>query len=330
MEKQPLNWKQIMATALITGLVTIGTGMILFMLQQRTPHLVYSVADTIPFDGQQEKLAIYHVTLRNDGKRQVENVACNIAVNPAVIKTYKIQADATLKYNVKETNDTLSIEAASLNRDEAMTVSILVSSQTSVSAQPAVALRGKDVAGEKAKTGDKKRLFYGHESLFAALLAAYTGLASAIFLQRHRFAKIFPFLPMAIAAGFDVDDSHHSGDQNEVIAYLFGLHGLHEQVEYYLRKAEGCSYWSESDRIASLAIHTEDVALREKCVIILTDLLTYASFAPSSKGIIHYNLARIGRKMGNKNETDRHLVEARKTIPRLLSTRLALDPLFKE
>lgn len=327
MDQQPFNWKQILATAVITGIVTLGTGMALFTLQQRNPRLEYSVADTIPFEGQQEKLAIYHITIRNDGKCLVEDVACSISVKPAVIKTSKVQADATLKYTEMSTNDVHWIDIKGLNPHEAVTVSLLASSLTSFPAHPAVALRGKNITGEEAdpneKTPDKKWPW------FPALAAAYAGLASVFFLQRQKFRSIFPFLPSTLIEALDADDEHHRGDQNEIIAYLFGLQGLHEQVEYYLRKAEGCSYWSESDRIASLAIQARDEEFQKKCLIILTDLLKYAQSAPSSQGIIHYNLARILKTLGDGIQAEKHIAEAKKTIPKLLTTRLELDPLFK-
>ena len=126
------------------------------------------------------------------------------------------------------------------------------------------------------------------------------------------------------------DDEHHSDDQNEILAYIFGLHDMPEEVEYYLRKADGCSYWAESDRLASVAIGSNDPDKLRKCAFILRDLLTYAVSAPVSEGIIHYNLARIAKKLNLNEEAEHHLSDAKKLIPKLLKTRMSLDPLFKQ
>ena len=68
----------------------------------------------------------------------------------------------------------------------------------------------------------------------------------------------------------------------------------------------------------------------EKRKHVLEDLLKYTKVHPKSEGIIHYNIARIAKAQRNEEEANKHLEEAKKTIPELVKTRIALDPIWKE
>jgi hypothetical protein len=109
---------------------------------------------------------------------------------------------------------------------------------------------------------------------------------------------------------------------------LFGLRGLTSEAEIYLQKAQESAYWSEADRIAASAITEGDPKEIEIRKQVLIDLLKYANIASSSTGIIHYNIARISKVQNQNKESEEHLAEARKTIPKLLEKRLQLDPVF--
>jgi hypothetical protein len=327
MDRQYLNWKQILLTGLVTGAVTVLTGMALFKWQQREPRLSFSLSDTIPFEGQDEQLAIYHVSIQNEGKREVEDVLCSVDVSPAAIKKYRVKADATLKHSEVVSNSVIQFQANGLNPNEEITLSVLASSTNAIPTRPVVSLRGKDVMGVAETRTDRESAVSWPWA--PALVAAYAGLSvGSLFLLRRRPHIFGGLLGKRIAS--IVDSEHHSDDQNEILAYLFGLHGMPEQVEYYLRKAEGCSYWAESDRLASMAVESNNPDNLRKCASILHDLLNYAESSPISQGIIHYNLARIATKLNLNAEVEQHLSDAKKLIPKLLKTRLSLDPLFKK
>ena len=46
-----INFKQIFVTTLITGIVGVATGMLLFHLQGREPRLTYSINQSLAFMG---------------------------------------------------------------------------------------------------------------------------------------------------------------------------------------------------------------------------------------------------------------------------------------
>ena len=52
-----MNWKSIIATALVTGIVTLVTTALLFWWQEKSPRLIYASTRSIPFDEVPESYA---------------------------------------------------------------------------------------------------------------------------------------------------------------------------------------------------------------------------------------------------------------------------------
>ena len=90
MEERRSNWKQIIITAIITGVITVGAGVIINNFQTREPHLTYSAQDAIPFEGLLENIAIYNVEIENDGKKIVEDVVCQLSFSTGVIQQSRV------------------------------------------------------------------------------------------------------------------------------------------------------------------------------------------------------------------------------------------------
>lgn len=137
-------------------------------------------------------------------------------------------------------------------------------------------------------------------------------------------------LTLVIRKKLGGDDHQHTGDQNQIIAYLCGLHGLENQVERYLALPNQTTYWAEMDRLTSIAIINNESDLIQKVKIIISDLIEYAGMADSSVGIGYYNLARLEKSLQNDAKAQEYIEKAKKEIPKLLKTRLKLDPLFRE
>lgn len=322
MEKERLNWKPVMATAVVTGIVAVATGMILFSFQTRRPRLTYTLSETIPFQGDDETLAIHHVVIRNEGSRSVDDVDFHISVSPANVKEHRITGATVLDYTETLSEQSYRVHFTNLNPQESITVSILASSMEKIGMHPAVALRGKGVGGSESRQDGRKKSSWIYNPIIPAIFSAYSALFALVVLRKRR-PSTFQIL------GRVVDSDTHSDDQNEIIAFLFNIHGLPEIAETYLKRNRKALYWSEADHIAAAAIQDSESATKEKRKQILIDLLSYARMAPLSEGIIHYNIARIAKHQGKESESAEHLEAARAVIPKLLTKRLSLDYIFR-
>jgi len=321
-----MNWKQIICTALVTGLVSVGTGMLLFKIQNKQPVLTYSVSESVPFQSDSSKLSIFLLEVRNDGKEFVENVQCNIDLQSATIVDKQFKTDNALPFSDSCMLNRCLISIPLLNPTEMLSVSILMNSKNQSEIRPKVVLRAKGITGKPLKSQNNK----ANEKLtiIAAIVSAYTAMFSLVIVTRRQrlFSVLFPFLPKSFNRF--IDDKKPSDEQEKVLAYLFGLQGLHNQVEYYLTHKADPTYWSESDRIASIAISSKDNNIAESMKKVLLNLLNYANIAPSSQAIIHYNIARIAKFQGIEKECSIHIDEAVKHLPRLMETRMSIDPVF--
>jgi len=315
-----MNWKSIIATAVITGIVTIVTGMLLFKIQDREPELLYSVEESVPFKGQKETIAIHRYIINNNGDDAVKNVVADIKIEGAQFKQHKIQADGSLP--VKEIFEPTHyrVEIESLNPSEKVTISLLVGG-VGDRIRPTVSVRGDGIRGQLVK--EKKDTFID-SNLIIALISAYAGIG-AFLLYSKRYRKVVLALSRTIFSGRKLPIGE---DQKHVIGSLFAIKGDVNEATTYLRKEASCTYWSEADLIGAKAVASDDENIKNKYVTLLKDLLTYANMAEESIAIIHYNIARILTSKGDTEATQEHLDNARKIDNEMVKKRLEVDPLF--
>ena len=316
--EKSINWGRIIAsaiiTAIITGLVAVTTGTILFRLQTKEPKLVYAVPETTPFSGMERGFAIYTFTIANPGSRPVSDVLAVATVPSAALEQVGVVADATLHYAQRIVGDRLEIKIPELAPGDKISVSLLATGKTTLPSSPQLSVRGSGIVGIKADLPERNP-----PSLLASILPTVVGAyvvlagAAAVYLVVKR-------------GTFDVISGKHREVQNQVMAYLCGLHGLIDDVQEYLSRPPGStSYWAEADRLAAIALVNPGSEQAEKRKNVLKNLLDYASMADLSRAITHYDIARIAFAQGKVDEAKTNLTRARQYGPRLIKIRLTLE-----
>lgn len=310
-----INWTQSILSALITIIVSVGGGMILFNLQSEKPTINYNTEKILPFKSQKENLNIYHIKIENLGNKLAEEIVGEISLNPAKIKDINISSEFPI--NVKTENDSLRIKFStkSLNPNESFKISVLAISDINFPDEPKVKLRAKGIVGEKIDNDGTKEQKKEEEKLPFILMVSFVTILT---LFTRSFIK---------SRGIG---NKHSDEQNKTISFVYGIHNLDKEAERLLSKPNKASYWSEADRLTSNAINSKDKDQINKVKNALSDLLDYAKIADSSRGIIYYNLARIEKHLGNDEKSEEYLNKSKKEIPKLLETRVKIDPLFKK
>ncbi len=299
-----------------TIFVTVIGGMALYYLQFHKAEIVYAYDFVPPFKSQNENLSIVHININNQGNDIAEDVRSEIDVYPATIKDFSIKTDAPIDINTIKDSTKLVFTTKNLNELEGFKVSILTSSNDKYSGEPNIKIRAKGINGmkkEDTKEKDEKTPFSKLLLYISAFATGLTLLLRGLFKSKNVLEK----------------QGKHSDDQNKIIAYLCGIHGLDEQADILLSLPNDVSYWSEVDRLTSKAINSDEEELINKIKRVLTDLLRYASIADSSVALIKYNLARIEIKNGQKDKANFLIVEAKKLSEELINTRIEIDPLFE-
>jgi len=309
------NWKQNLTTAIITILVTVIGGMALYYIQFRKPKLEYSYDKILPFEGSEENLNIYHISIRNSGNEVSKEVISHISIEPANIKSYQITSKTLISYTDTLIDNKIELKIKSLNPEESTKISILGVSNSSFPNEPTIKLRADGVNGEISNS-DLKLDTNEPEMLFSLL--TLTAVSVSFF---------FLVFKRVVSNVIDKEGKHHD-EQNEVLAYLCGIHGIDKQADRYLKLNRKTSYWSEMDRLTSLGINSKNKDVAEKFKFVLIDLLDYAKMANTSKGIGYYNLARIEKYLGNEKNSEEYQDKAKEFIPKLLDKRIKLDPIF--
>lgn len=286
MEEKRINWRYILLSTIVTGIMTIVTGVLLSYIQNREPKLVYMVSDTSPFRGTDKNFAIYNLSISNSGGKAISNVVSTIKVPLASFDDAEITAPETLKVNRADIKDGLEFSVSELNPKEMIEISVLVSSQAELPKRPNVAVRGSGQTG-LPKTSQQKTKF-GAPALVSAIVGAYSGMF-LMFLML--FAKRKTLLKDLISI---LGRGTVSSNQNEIFVYLCSIHGLTNDVNEYLSVRREILYRTESDRFATIALDNPFSEEAEKRKKILEQLIEFAPhMATSSRAIVHFNIARI-------------------------------------
>jgi hypothetical protein len=114
----------------------------------------------------------------------------------------------------------------------------------------------------------------------------------------------------------------HADNQNTIMAYLCGVHGLIRDVENYVRNSSGCLYWVEADRFASIVENDATSGDIDKIKGVLLDLPKYANMNQASSGIVEFDLARIEFAQGHQDKAKEHLANAKKQAKAIVNHRL--------
>jgi len=298
------DWLNRLISAIVGIAVAVVGALIIGKVQAHEPHLVYSLVQSFPFRGSNGEVSIYQVTISNDGKREVYDVACMIRIPLSKIDQHVVTADPLLSVSEKLSGDSLSIQIPNLNPSESVQVSLL-GSGAGTPARPQIALRGRGTLGLE-KTTDSERPWIDRTWWVPTVLALVSAmLASQILTSRSR-----------------------SGDQKENLAFVCRTSSLSDLADGYSARSHGTtSYWAEADRLGQIALDAggERMILIERA---LSRLIEYAHVAQTSKAVVYYNLALINRAKKDQGAYTKYLQLAKKTSRDEIDRRLKVDPRF--
>ena len=315
-----MNWKSIIATALVTGIVTILTGMLLYWWQSEKLELTYNSIQSIPFDDSSNLLFIQQIEIQNSGDKPIDDIVLAISFTDEIIEKSRIVIDKAISHKKESDIKSITLKIDSLNPNEGANISVLFKSNTSYSTGAAISLRGKGVSG-KLIGSDKEKSH--KELLLIALVAAYAGIFS-FFLSTKRGRTMLPIIIKSLILGrFAASD-----DQKYVIASALSMYGYPEKAKDYLKSTSNRQYWVEADLLAAEALNGDE-KLRRDTIKILTTISEIPNIVSSSKAITLYNIARLLHvETPNGKESIEYLTIAKQIKESVIQERLSKDPVF--
>lgn len=313
-----MNWKSIIATALVTGVVTIVTGMALFWWQSEKSELIYNSIQSIPFDDASNSLFIQQIEITNSGDKTVEDVVLSISFTDEVIEKSRVVIDKAISHKKEGDEHSITLKIDNLNPDEGANVSVLYKSDTPRSSGAAISLRGKGVSGKLigSKNASNKA------PIWIALIAAYAGIFAFV-ISTKTGRESLPLVAMALLRGRPI-----GGAQKHEIASALSMYGYPDKAKEYLNSSASRQYWVEADLLAAEALHGNK-KLKNDTIEILILISNIPNIHKTSKAIALYNIARIYASLENEeNHKSEYLNLAKKLNEQVINDRLSRDPVF--
>lgn len=135
-----MHWKEIIIGAVITLIITITGGVIVYYITQARDNpneelLTYQVERQIAFEGTENNLSIGTLKFANVGSKVATNVIATLDVDSAKIKEFKPESEngASISSSLLNDNKTVTITIASLLPSEVITASYLLTTPSKVS-----------------------------------------------------------------------------------------------------------------------------------------------------------------------------------------------------
>lgn len=313
-----MNWKSIIATALITGLVTITTGMVLFWWQSEKSELTYNSIKSIPFDEVSNSLFIQQIEIHNSGDRPIEDVVLVVSFTDAFIEKSRIIIDKAISHVKDLDKKSITLKIDNLNPNEEVNVSVMYKTTSSNSSGAAISLRGKGITGKLIGADAKNK----KEPVWIALIAAYAGIF-AFFMSTKRGRVLLPFVAKSFIMGRSL-----GGDQKNHIASALSMYGYPEKAKEYLNSNADRQYWVEADLLSAEAL-SGDEKKKKDYIKILHLISKIPNIATTSKAIAFYNIARLNVSLESEEETiNEYLDLARNLDTTEIDDRISRDPVF--
>ena len=313
-----MNWKSILATALITGLVTIATGILLFSWQTEKPELTYNSIRSIPFDDASNKLFIQQVEIKNSGDKPAEDVVLVISFADEIIQKSKVTIDSAISHQKAIDKNSIQLKIDSLNPQEGASIALLYQSTKTDSSGAAVSLRAKGITGKLIGSNNKEK----KESIWIALVAAYVGIAAFI-LSTKKGRIMLPIVARSLLSGRSIGEN-----QKNIIASTLSMYGYPEKAKEYLNSQANRQYWVEADLLSSEAINGDEKLKKDTIQILLTICETQNIYK-YSKAINYYNIDRIYNALNTENQNiDEYLNLAKNIDKKEIEERQSHDPIF--
>ena len=308
---------------IISIIVGIASGYGVNWLSEKKAELTYDITSIQAFPGQ-ERVGIVAVRISNSGSKELENIDASVHFSDAEVKEILFQG--LMPQMTSKDKNGIRFQIPFLNASENFSVQVLVSPTSQALKIPAVDLRAKGAVGipldrTTLEAGGKKNNLW---SVLVSAVATVMALLAAVTLK-IRTSKL------SISETVDIvtkPSTGHDGDQRDVFAYVLGFCGLPTEANFIRSWTRDLSYWSISDILTERWITEADEKTIRLGISALENIIGYARVAPSSARIIQLNIAKLLIAINDTTSAKQHLTLAMAEDDKVISKRLAFDPLL--
>ena len=157
----------------------------------KNPHLTYSDNPIVAFKGDKNSFGISTCIIENDGDKEIENIECDIKTYAAKPTEIKVTPDS-LSPKIETKASGIRITVPYLNKNEKLTVSVLLENAAELGEHLDITVRGKGVTGDKQKhnSSDYIRLIIVLSLTIINTILILIGFRLASRITKNRFRKV--------------------------------------------------------------------------------------------------------------------------------------------
>lgn len=231
------NWKTIVATALLTGLISILVAWVTTWITQKEPALSYSVTGGPPLSQAASVKRIFVVEVKNNGKKEVTQALIHVALPTGGLDDFVAQGTPGVDLIRAISTSDASVRADLLNPGDAVKVSFLANLPSGL-IEPQITVRapGINATREAVDTASRQLASLNFISTIIALVSIAAGLSTA-------------FLRSKVARRIGLPASLSTLRQAELAAYICNACGLPDDATRFRELLGKASYRSISDSL---------------------------------------------------------------------------------
>ncbi len=280
-------------TILITGfstlLVTILAGVLLDFVRNARPRVVYSVKDAVFIELEGKHIGAYVVSLQNTSKRVVKDLECHLKSKSSVsvkLRDGGIAAPQGMKYSVDEVDDNLRVTIPYLNRDDALTITVIAESRFSPYRALSVAIRTPHDVKVVQKDLEAPPRGYNRVFLVAAAIATAASPLATYLLSGNN-------------------------EPSDVLTFAAAASNLPHLAEIYATGSRTIHYYNQADLACALAASTDKRIEIDSYRRFLSLTLQLSSrMVSSSKANLYYCRGKLDLQVGDKASAIQDFKEA--------------------
>jgi len=324
--------KGALSTILITGLVSlavgVGSGLFINYFTEKRPKLTYDITTQEVFTGQVNNIGIFAFRVSNDGKKEIENLLCQLNFSEGKITERRVGGIPVSARTVGGSDEEIEVSVPFLNPNEHFSVQVLLGDVKEPLVRPSIEIRGKGIVGKEIESPESSKKTFGN--IFPLLIAAIATLLTALATLKTVIDRRFKNLSGMLVELDDMKDptKHAGGDQRDTIAFALDTKALYEDAKIIREWPRELTYWAASDALCNIWLTSKDNDRTVKGIESLDFLVNYAAIADDSKRIIFLNIAKLAFSSDNRDLSKKYLSDALSEKDDFIKKRVEADTIL--
>ena len=313
--------KQYLIPAILSLLVTLFGGLILWRIKREKLSLQYALIESGSFPREKGEGKYFVIRLKNSGNKAIENSSLEIAFDTGSIETVRF-SDKKLLSAFTQDKSKLSGTLPLLNPKEELDITITAIGISSIST-PIISARAIGVTAVQSKEIEIS------VKNFTWVIGFITSLVAAITMYvvvNHEVSKI-EMSKEELRAAIQNIGKKKGPDREDIIFAVLNKAGLCTVYPQLISTGSEITYKNTGFFLMHLFLVESD-SNKQKIISAMDNLVQVDDVFPPSRSIILYLLAKMEQTRGNHSKAVAYLQKCKDEAPLMYDHLMAQDPSY--